>query len=648
MPSYSTETQIKVDRQFKLRLEKEFLVRWNRFEQKQTTIIVRGVARNGRIPNLNAMSPELERMLNDHFLTVGKIFTRLTINRVEDAINDLGETKSVLEIKAATTQGVPLVVARNFRLRAADQARRITNTSKKQAALALRLAKESADVTSLVQVEELNIAEATGTIFRIKVNGRAKGIARLNTNATAETAKLTQIQIMRGEEPSITGGKTSKTFKEWHNISDSDVRTPLDKRSKFNHLLAEQRVFSHEPFIVSGEKLMFPADTSLGASIGNVAECRCSATYDIKEAAQDIRSVRERDIFDTGREGLTRNLIDDAHPQTFIQERLVKPQDVGRDGTMEMFRHKVGVDERGETIWGEWTAKRQALHKEIIDEVMRGARTVAEGVTPELQLIGGGSASGKSSLGLQRLHRSVKINIDEIKGFLPEFRNGAVKGKKTGVFNNRNAAGMAHEESSFIGKEIIARTTKLRANATLDQTGGYSVSKFRNKLKSFMDEGYVINANYVTVETETALVRAKIRGAKIGRQIDESVIKIIHANVSRTTEQILKDGDVFDSFRLVFGKGQPPITIAETVKGKLVIKNQQLWDDFIAKGRGIEIKAIVRAVPSAETINIYLEVVLDVRGPKDESDARKNLRASITEEVNQMARDGKVIEIPWD
>lgn len=286
MPSYSKNEQIKGDLNIKLRFERDLLAKMRKLGTKQTTLVARTVDRTGNLPDLDVFTPVIEKMLNVHFQKVGVVFVNRVNKLVSDAAKDLEEKKS-LETKAAR---VPLVISRSFQVRAAEQARRITETSKKNARLALKLAQEAALDTSIVGVTELNVSDAVGSIYRIHVNGRAKGIARLNTNAPAELAKLTQIQILRGEQPSIAGGNSSKTHKEWNNMGDSSVRTPLGGAgaSKFDHLIAEQRVLSHKPFIVSGQKLRHPGDTSLGASFGNVANCRCSATYDIVDVARAI------------------------------------------------------------------------------------------------------------------------------------------------------------------------------------------------------------------------------------------------------------------------------------------------------------------------------------------------------------------------
>lgn len=57
----------------------------------------------------------------------------------------------------------------------------------------------------------------------------------------------------------------------------------LDARTRHEHGAADgQRVGVDEPFTVGGEELMFPGDTSHGASGWNIYNCRCTVAASIK------------------------------------------------------------------------------------------------------------------------------------------------------------------------------------------------------------------------------------------------------------------------------------------------------------------------------------------------------------------------------
>ena len=70
-------------------------------------------------------------------------------------------------------------------------------------------------------------------------------------------------------EEALRSGKKRKT---WHTI--------IDKRTRDWHAEVNgQTKQITEPFEVNGELLQFPRDESLGASGGNIVNCRCSVTY---------------------------------------------------------------------------------------------------------------------------------------------------------------------------------------------------------------------------------------------------------------------------------------------------------------------------------------------------------------------------------
>lgn len=57
----------------------------------------------------------------------------------------------------------------------------------------------------------------------------------------------------------------------------------IDGRTRHAHRRADgQRVENDEPFIVGGEKLMFPGDDSMGASGWNIYNCRCTRAVHVK------------------------------------------------------------------------------------------------------------------------------------------------------------------------------------------------------------------------------------------------------------------------------------------------------------------------------------------------------------------------------
>jgi len=108
-------------------------------------------------------------------------------------------------------------------------------------------------------------------------------IATTEVQTAAEGAKSIEALVYSEELQDLvdTGAAKVERRKEWNTQGDEKVREA--------HVLADlQEVDADEPFIVDGESLMFPSDTSLGASAGNTINCRCSAMYYIDGEISEV------------------------------------------------------------------------------------------------------------------------------------------------------------------------------------------------------------------------------------------------------------------------------------------------------------------------------------------------------------------------
>jgi len=99
-------------------------------------------------------------------------------------------------------------------------------------------------------------------------------LARARTIANTEIATAANGGSFEG---ALSSGVNFK--KRWVAFNDGVTRG-TDPRDRFNHLSQTiNDVNKQDPFIVSGERMMFPADRSMGASPGNVINCRCTQIY---------------------------------------------------------------------------------------------------------------------------------------------------------------------------------------------------------------------------------------------------------------------------------------------------------------------------------------------------------------------------------
>jgi hypothetical protein len=109
----------------------------------------------------------------------------------------------------------------------------------------------------------VQIADRIGDLYDDWMGARALTIARTEVLSAANFASRAA-----AKETGLT------LEREW--ISTQDHRTRDGINSKFDHLgMDGKRVAMDEPWTVSGEKMMFPGDSSLGASAGNQISCRC-------------------------------------------------------------------------------------------------------------------------------------------------------------------------------------------------------------------------------------------------------------------------------------------------------------------------------------------------------------------------------------
>lgn len=125
--------------------------------------------------------------------------------------------------------------------------------------LAERLVRQKVEGIPYVEAAR-QISREYGTEFY-----RAERLVRSSYNSASNHANLEAI---------LDAGFSKK---RWLTSRDARVRRPTPS-SPYDHRAAEgQTVKVDQPFIVSGEQLMFPGDSSRGASIGSLINCRCTA-----------------------------------------------------------------------------------------------------------------------------------------------------------------------------------------------------------------------------------------------------------------------------------------------------------------------------------------------------------------------------------
>jgi predicted ABC-type ATPase/predicted double-glycine peptidase len=205
--------------------------------------------------------------------------------------------------------------------------------------------------------------------------------------------------------------------------------------------------------------------------------------------------------------------------------------------------HEVGVKA---------TPERQPLHDRIVQEFDSKAQPVPANEAPTAILTMGGPASGKTSIvramGIDD-SKFVKVDPDAIKERLPEFREATGldhtgNGPRTAA---RDAAYMAHEESSFIAKRIRDQAITEHKNVVIDGTGA-KVEKFVDLIKTMKSKGYQVKVFYPDLDVEEGLTRANDRAQKSGRMVPEPVVRDIYSKIATNFQRIVKEADEFAMF----------------------------------------------------------------------------------------------------
>lgn len=157
-------------------------------------------------------------------------------------------------------------------------------TNKEQESLLISLKNDSskrAKVASKLIITNLNkdiqnISNDNTNILDIIVAMKRRALFRFRdltpVNETQDSSEGTKLRTAQYLQQSINNINLKELLNAWATVGDDVVRPA--------HVEAEgQTKPISKPFIVMGERLMRPRDTSLGATAENTQGCRCSAQY---------------------------------------------------------------------------------------------------------------------------------------------------------------------------------------------------------------------------------------------------------------------------------------------------------------------------------------------------------------------------------
>lgn len=251
------------------------------------------VARTGQSPDTAKYRTSFESLLDEHYRRVQKSFSGAVLLQ-----NDVHAYSSLRQIKAAKDEDethTKELIAAIFLLwreeHAPDQADIIVGTTSRDMGDAIGQARQALTEQGKPTDNRSLAATATAILKRI-LRGRVDLIAITETQAAAEATKAIEVSAATGvripgiptpADTSTTDSSTTRQTQQANALKKSwlDMR---DKRVRHTHLEAG-RTYGATPisldqaFIVGGSRMMFPGDTSLGAPVREIANCRCSARY---------------------------------------------------------------------------------------------------------------------------------------------------------------------------------------------------------------------------------------------------------------------------------------------------------------------------------------------------------------------------------
>ena len=235
-------------------------IKMERIFKKEVTKIFNAIAANFKIAVLSTGLPPD----SSSFKSVWEVALRTHYKRVQKAFTGI--------VKQSPPDDLVSVFLTWLNKRAPEQAEAITEETKINMSESLQLAELQAveDALLLTPIER---AINSTAILKKKFKSRTQTLINTETQAASESAKFMEAEVLSGVKPRILGGREeSDTRKKWTTVGDKRVR-PAHKMAN------GQTRKLNEPYEVGGELLMHPGDASLGASLGNLANCRCISTY---------------------------------------------------------------------------------------------------------------------------------------------------------------------------------------------------------------------------------------------------------------------------------------------------------------------------------------------------------------------------------
>ena len=233
----------------------------------------------------------------------------------------------------------------------------------------------------------------------------------------------------------------------------------------------------------------------------------------------------------------------------------------------------------------DYVPERKALHDQFIQEEYDFTADAQD--QPTLYIIGGGTASGKSTMLHNELvpipprGQAIHADADAAKYRLPEFIGLMEAGERT-------AASFVHEESSDMAYRMVKEAPPNK-HIVFDGVSNNTRESVLRRTETGERNGMRVIGHYATVPTEMAVgfsqKRYEIEGPKGGRWVDPAFIRRSHAGVTDTFFDLAKFNDFDQLFLWNNEIENEPRLIYSQVDGQAIIHDDALLIEFLNKSR---------------------------------------------------------------
>jgi predicted ABC-type ATPase len=232
---------------------------------------------------------------------------------------------------------------------------------------------------------------------------------------------------------------------------------------------------------------------------------------------------------------------------------------------------------------GTWAKNRQVLHEKIIENIL-GDKTAPTNRAPQFTMLGGGFASGKSTL-RDELHRSdnpnrAVVDTDAIRFQIPEF--GVMK--KT---DPENGATRVQEEASYISKLAMKRA--MEKGIDFDYDASASGKNAVPLVHTIQSKGYDTHLLFADVPETEAIARADRRANDpnnvlgYGRHVSQDLMHFSHVGSANNFQKFTQIPGLND-IRLYDTTQRTPKIVYTKTDGKEVIHDPVFYNYYREKG----------------------------------------------------------------